>query len=197
MSQYYPALCATLARINDLIAGSGRDRDEVLNAAELARRTALPVAHVQTLLNGGQVPDDDIEQRVCARVHALYQARIAETGKRPADIRQEIAEHLQRSHEWVRRLCNGEKTPSVRDLHGLRGYFGIGDRFLFTASAADTLNGALQATLRMLEATEDNLLVRVMREFDQVLLARRGKALTEQEKSVITSYVTAVLDAPA
>jgi hypothetical protein len=36
-----------------------------------------------------------------------------------------------------------------------------------------------------------------MREFDQVLLARRGKALTEQEKSVITSYVTAVLDAPA
>jgi hypothetical protein len=190
------ALRATLARIDALCEETGSRHAAVLDAAELARAAALPIAEVQALLDGKELADSDtdIDTRVCLRVRALFEARVADTGRRPADIRQDIQAHLQISHEWARVLCNGSKVPNVRDLHRLREYFAVPADFHFTDTAAAALNSALQPTLRRMEARTGSLFGRFLEEFDQVVIAHRGRPLTPSEIAVMTTFVGAVLD---
>ncbi|MEU9925053.1 hypothetical protein AB0H51_27860 [Streptomyces griseoluteus] len=196
MTHPYDALRATLARIHALCEETGSSHTEALDAATLARAAALPVDDVQALLAGEELADRDtsIDARVCLRVRALFEARVAETGRRPADVRQEIQNRLQISHEWARRLCSGSQVPNVRDLHGLREYFGVPTAFHFTDSAATALNSALQPTLRRLEAQSGDLVGRYLEEFGQVVIAHRGRPLTKHEIAVMTTFVGAVLD---
>ncbi|MER7937833.1 MULTISPECIES: hypothetical protein [unclassified Streptomyces] len=196
MTQHHAALRATLARIHALCAQRQTDPGEVLDVEALSRATGLSIVDVRALLDGQDLADDDIETRVRQRLVTLYKGRVATTGKRAADIRQEIQAHLGVSHEWVRQLCNGAKTPNVAALAGLREYFGVPDRFHFTAPAAKTLDLELQPTLRVLEATSSGLLDRYLGELDALVVDQRGAALTPGEVRVMTTYVLALLHSP-
>ncbi|AXI91397.1 hypothetical protein SAM9427_37150 (plasmid) [Streptomyces sp. ETH9427] len=193
MSQSHAALGETLDRIRRLAAEGGKSLHDVVDAEALADAIALPIGIVEALLNGETLPPDDIEQRVCQRVHALYLARIARTGKRPTDVRREIEAHLGRSHEWVRLLCYGRKVPNVGDLHKLREFFGVCDSFHFTDPASQALNKALQPYLRQLEAANGSVLATLLRDFNAASLAYRGQVMNLREEAIVTTVFTALM----
>lgn len=194
MSQPHAALGETLDRIRRLAAERGQTLHDVVDPEGLADAIALPIEIVQALLNGEMLPPDDIEQRVCQRVHALYLARIARTGMRPTDVRREIQTHLGRSHEWVRLLCYGRKVPNVGDLHKLRDFFGVCDSFHFTDPASHALNKALQPYLRQLEAESGSLLTTLLRDFNAASLAYRGQVMNVREEAIVTTVFTALMN---
>ncbi|MEU9653449.1 hypothetical protein AB0E00_31760 [Streptomyces sp. NPDC048110] len=155
-------LSETLRRL-DRVVQEKEVRTKLLDAAELARRTALPVSTVRSLLQGGTPPDDSVNDRVRTRIAALAEAEMAATGKRMSDLASDISERLGVSGYWARQVCDGKKVPSVELLHGLVEYFGVeeGEAF-FTASAADALNRALLPVLHGLEDPENDPVLALM-----------------------------------
>ncbi|MET9355062.1 hypothetical protein ABZY14_19055 [Streptomyces sp. NPDC006617] len=155
-------LSETLRRLDRVIQGK-EDRSTLLDAAQLAGRTALPVSTVRSLLQGGVPPDDSVNDRVRMRIAALAEAEMAATGKRMSDLASDISERLGVSVYWARQVCDGKKVPSVELLHGLVEYFGVeeGEAF-FTASAADALNRVLLPVLYGLEHPESDPVLALM-----------------------------------
>ncbi|MFJ6071704.1 hypothetical protein ACIQFU_12820 [Streptomyces sp. NPDC093065] len=155
-------LSETLRRL-DKVVQEKAVRSELLDVADLAARTALPVSTVRTLLRGGAPPDDSVNDRVRARIAALAEAEMAVTGKRMSDLASDISERLGVSAYWARQVCDGKKVPSVELLHGLVEYFGVeeGEAY-FTASAADALNRALLPLLDKLEHPESDPVLALM-----------------------------------
>jgi hypothetical protein len=127
-------------------------RSHVLNVKDLAARTALPEETVRTLLAGGSVPTDTVNERVRSRIKALADAYLVQNGKRMSDLAGSISRQLGVSAFWARQVCSGDKVPSVQLLHGLVDFFGVeeGEAF-FTAPAPDALNRALLPVLAALE----------------------------------------------
>lgn len=155
-------LSETLRRLDRVVQEEGV-RTKLLDAAELARRTALPVSTVRSLLQGGTPPDDSVNDRVRTRIAALAEAEMAATGKRMSDLASDISERLGVSGYWARQVCGGKKVPSVELLHGLVEYFGVeeGEAF-FTASAADAVNRVLLPVLHGLEEPENDPVLALM-----------------------------------
>ncbi|MFD6189910.1 hypothetical protein [Streptomyces sp. NPDC060275] len=132
-----------MRRLDKVVQGK-EARSKLLDAAQLAARTALPVPTVRILLQGGVPPDASVNERVRTRIAALAEAEMAATGKRMSELASDISGRLGVSGYWARQVCDGKKVPSVELLHGLVEYFGVeeGEAF-FTASATDALNRVL------------------------------------------------------
>lgn len=183
----------TLARLAVLIPETGHSREETLNTAALARDTADPEEIVESLLNGQSIAEADIDQRVTRRVKALFLARIAETGHSRTRLYNEAAAHLQISSEWARLLLNGEKIPNIKLLSGLETFFGRRSGF-FQCTAADALDYALQPVLKTLDAGASDPMTELMNRFNLVAVARRGKPATHQQETMMTQFITAILE---
>jgi hypothetical protein len=195
LSKSPPPLPETLARLDAQIEEKSLDRGEVLDPRALSGRTALSEGEIQALLDGGAPRDDKVDDRIRSRVRALYEAYLAESGKRPADVCREVAAHLGISDKWARSLLNGDKMPNVPDLTRLAEFFRIdqGTKF-FTDPAAVALNEALQRTLQDLEGSaEDGPLLKFTIKHGVVTLALRGKRLTPRKQEALALMLEGLL----
>ncbi|WP_327428470.1 transcriptional regulator [Streptomyces sp. NBC_01236] len=195
MNESPPPLPETLARLDAQIAERSLDRGEVLDTRALSGRTALPEGEVRALLDGEALRDDKVDDRIRGRVRALYEAYLAESGRRPADVCREVAARLGISDKWARSLLNGDKMPNVPDLTRLAEFFHIdqGTKF-FTDPAAVSLNGALQRTLRELEGTaEDGPLLKFTTRHGVITLALRGRRLTPRKQEALALMLESLL----
>ncbi|WP_406329691.1 transcriptional regulator [Streptomyces sp. NBC_00203] len=195
MNESPPPLPETLARLDAQIAEKSLDRGEVLDTRALSGRTALPEGDVRALLDGEAPRDDKVDDRIRGRVRALYEAYLAESGRRPADVCREVAARLGISDKWARSLLNGDKMPNVPDLTRLAEFFHIdqGTKF-FTDPAAVALNGALQRTLRDLEGTaEDGPLLKFTTRHGVITLALRGRRLTPRKQEALALMLESLL----
>ncbi|MFE9175425.1 hypothetical protein ACFYN5_04150 [Streptomyces sp. NPDC007126] len=188
-------LSETLRRL-DRVVQEKEDRSKLLDAAELARRTALPVSTVRSLLQGGTPPDDSVNDRVRMRIAALAEAEMAATGKRMSDLASDISERLGVSGYWARQVCDGKKVPSVELLHGLVEYFGVeeGEAF-FTASAADALNRVLLPVLHGLEEPENDPVLALMDRYGvrSADLRAHGSLTREQLERLLEGVLRSVV----
>nr|WP_206210425.1 hypothetical protein [Streptomyces sp. SID10362] len=171
-------------------------RTKLLDAAELACRTALPVSTIRSLLQGGTPPDDSVNDRVRTRIAALAEAEMAATGKRMSDLASDISERLGVSGYWARQVCDGKKVPSVELLHGLVEYFGVeeGEAF-FTASAADALNRVLLPVLHGLEEPENDPVLALMDRYGvrSADLRAHGSLTREQLERLLEGVLRSVV----
>ncbi|MFD5966782.1 hypothetical protein ACFWGR_11195 [Streptomyces sp. NPDC060311] len=188
-------LSETLRRL-DRVVQEKEVRTKLLDAAELARRTALPVSTVRSLLQGGTPPDDSVNDRVRTRIAALAEAEIAATGKRMSDLASDISERLGVSGYWARQVCDGKKVPSVELLHGLVEYFGVeeGEAF-FTAPAADALNRVLLPVLHGLEEPENDPVLALMDRYGvrSADLRAHGSLTREQLERLLEGVLRSVV----
>ncbi|WP_435615476.1 hypothetical protein [Streptomyces coelicoflavus] len=188
-------LSETLRRL-DRVVQEKEVRTKLLDAAELARRTALPVSTVRSLLQGGVPPDDSVNDRVRMRIAALAEAEMAATGRRMSDLASDISERLGVSGYWARQVCNGKKVPSVELLHGLVEYFGVeeGEAF-FTASAADALNRVLLPVLHGLEDPENDPVLALMDRYGvrSADLRAHGSLTREQLERLLEGVLRSVV----
>ncbi|MFD0319251.1 hypothetical protein [Streptomyces flavalbus] len=146
----------TLERLGTLTAERGIDRSELLDPGELAARTALPLRTVRALLRGEAPPEDTVNERVRARIHALASAHLERTGQRMSDLVGSISRELGVSAYWARQVCSGQKVPSVELLHGLVGFFRVeGGEAFFTAPADEAVNRVLMPVVAALQRTSD------------------------------------------
>ncbi|MFJ6912850.1 hypothetical protein ACIQUX_02705 [Streptomyces sp. NPDC101133] len=188
-------LSETLRRLDRVVQEEGV-RTKLLDAAELARRTALPVATVRSLLQGGTPPDDSVNDRVRMRIAALAEAEMAATGKRMSDLASDVSERLGVSGYWARQVCDGKKVPSVELLHGLVEYFGVeeGEAF-FTAPAADALNRVLLPVLHGLEEPENDPVLALMDRYGvrSADLRAHGSLTREQLERLLEGVLRSVV----
>ncbi|MEU7209921.1 hypothetical protein HUT15_04965 [Streptomyces sp. NA03103] len=188
-------LSETLRRL-DRVVEEKEVRTKLLDAAELARRTALPVSTVRSLLQGGTPPDDSVNDRVRTRIAALAEAEMAATGKRMSDLASDISERLGVSGYWARQVCDGKKVPSVELLHGLVEYFGVeeGEAF-FTAPAADALNRVLLPVLHGLEDPENDPVLALMDRYGvrSADLRAHGSLTREQLERLLEGVLRSVV----
>ncbi|MFF1642439.1 transcriptional regulator [Streptomyces sp. NPDC058249] len=185
----------TLARLDAWIREQGLDRGEVLDPRVLSGRTAVSEGEIRALLDGAAPHEDKVDDRIRGRVRALYEACLAESGRRPADVCREVAARLGISEKWARSLLNGDKMPNVPDLTRLAEFFHIaeGTKF-FTDPAEVALNGALQRILRELEGTaQDGPLLRFTLKHGVVTLALRGKRLTPRKQEALALMLESLL----
>ncbi|MEU9286639.1 transcriptional regulator [Streptomyces sp. NPDC048275] len=190
-----PPLHETLARLDTQIAEKGLERGEVLDVAALSRATALAQDDVRGLLDGGAAREEGVGDRIRGRVRALYEAYLAESGRRPADVCRDVASGLGISDKWARSLLSGDKMPNVPDLTRLAEFFHIepGTKF-FTDPAPVVLNGALQGVLRELEGgLEDGPLLRFTIKHGVVTLALRGRQLTPRKQEALALMLEGLL----
>ncbi|MGX2998871.1 hypothetical protein JNUCC64_32145 [Streptomyces sp. JNUCC 64] len=147
-----PSLPETLDRLESLIGERGLSRADLLDATDLAARTALPEDTVHALLKGGTPPEDTVNDRVRARIRTLTELNLHRTGRKLSELVAEISRRLGVSEYWARQVCDGKKVPSVEFLHGLVEFFGVeGGEAFFTAQADEALNRVLRPVLRTLE----------------------------------------------
>ncbi|QUW94997.1 hypothetical protein [Streptomyces sp. V17-9] len=188
-------LSETLRRL-DRVVQEKEDRSKLLDAAELACRTALPVSTVRSLLQGGTPPDDSVNDRVRMRIAALAEAEMAATGKRMSDLASDISERLGVSGYWARQVCDGKKVPSVELLHGLVEYFGVeeGEAF-FTAPADDALNRVLLPVLHGLEEPENDPVLALMDRYGvrSADLRAHGSLTREQLERLLEGVLRSVV----
>ncbi|MCV2459719.1 hypothetical protein OEB94_10625 [Streptomyces sp. ICN988] len=188
-------LSETLRRLDRVVQEEGV-RSKLLDAAELARRTALPVSTVHSLLQGGTPPDDSVNDRVRTRIAALAEAEMAATGKRMSDLASDISERLGVSGYWARQVCDGKKVPSVELLHGLVEYFGVEEgEVFFTASAADALNRVLLPVLHGLEEPENDPVLALMDRYGvrSADLRAHGSLTREQLERLLEGVLRSVV----
>ncbi|MFE1587514.1 hypothetical protein ACFW6Q_17725 [Streptomyces sp. NPDC058737] len=188
-------LSETLRRL-DRVVQEEEVRSKLLDAAELARRTALPVSTVRSLLRGGVPPDDSVNDRVRTRIAALAEAEMAATGRRMSDLASDISERLGVSGYWARQVCGGKKVPSVELLHGLVEYFGVeGGEAFFTASAADALNRVLLPVVHGLEDPANDPVLALMDRYGvrSADLRAHGSLTREQLERLLEGVLRSVV----
>jgi len=182
----------TLERLDALIAESGRDRDEVLNIAELRDSTRLPEEQVSSLLNGETLPDETVRERLTSRINALVDAHVAETGQRIVDVRADIAATVGVSAEWVRRWLAGTAVPNIEDMMGLRKHFKVEEGF-FTAPASDLLARELEPILLELEGPVDPM-TQLVKELGLTGVSPRAKTMSPREKTILAKMIRSLLE---
>ncbi|MGV9248705.1 hypothetical protein [Streptomyces sp. NPDC003710] len=193
----------TLERLQALIHEQGSKLSEFLNYRTLAAQTALPEDTVRTLLQGGEPAVDTVNDRVRARIKALSDAYLTRTGKRMSDLAGSISQELGVSSFWARKVCSGEKVPSVELLHGLVSFFEVdGGEAFFTAPASEALNRALVPLLAALRPTPErpeaagDRLAGVLSKFDDVrgIALRQARDLPEERWNVLSATLNALLE---
>ncbi|MCG8971855.1 hypothetical protein [Streptomyces sp. CL12-4] len=142
----------TLSRIRELAAECGKPLGEVLNVARLSYVTGVSELDVQTLLDGGTVPEPEPEPMVRERVRFLYEHHKTEAGERrdQADIAAAIAQ----TTTWTKRLVEGLAKPNILVGAKLTQFYGVAPTFL-TDSPADAVNRELQQVLFDLQVEAD------------------------------------------
>ncbi|WP_240330552.1 hypothetical protein [Streptomyces sp. CB09001] len=184
-----------MRRLDKVVQGK-EARSKLLDAAQLAARTALPVYTVRILLQGGVPPDDPVNDRVRTRIAALAEAEMAATGKRMSELASDISGRLGVSGYWARQVCDGKKVPSVELLHGLVEYFGVeeGEAF-FTASATDALNRVLLPVLHSLEHPENDPVLALMDRYGvrSADLRAHGSLTREQLERLLEGVLRSVV----
>jgi hypothetical protein len=191
-----PSLSSTLDRIDRLLQEKQADRDKELDVDDLAFRTALPKSTVQALLNREPAPQDELEQRVCARIAAVGTAYLDTTGKRAADVRREIAAAVGRSPEWARLLLAGQSMPTVPNFVAVREYlqrglpFEIDEKF-FTAPADEALSRALQPVVERLGGHDP--LEAVLAELQVRSVDHRAADMSTRQRVALAEFIRAVV----
>ncbi|WP_405877190.1 hypothetical protein OG762_02010 [Streptomyces sp. NBC_01136] len=186
----------SLRRLNALIEEQGLNRSELLDPKEMADRTALPESTVRTLLSGGTVPADTVNDRVCARINTLANAHLDRTGRRMSDLAADIRERLGVSDYWARQVCDGKKVPSVEFLHGLVEYFAVeGGEAFFTMPAADVLDRVLRPVLQKLENPESDPVQALMAKYGvrDMDLRQHGSMTPEQLDRLLEGVIRSVV----
>lgn len=169
-----PPLPDTLRRLR----GHGARRD--LDPKKLAAKTALPEEVVRALLQGKDLPQQKVEERVCARIAAVAEAYRVRTKTRPAELVSEVADRLQITTVWARKLLTGEKMPNVTLLDELVDFFEIeGGQKFFTAPPAEALNRVLLLALRKYEDPNADPMT--------ALLAKHGVSADLRAHGVVTT----------
>lgn len=199
-----PPLPVTLKDLQALIRERGAACPKLLDPKELAVRTALPEETVRSLLHGGEPEADSVNDRVRARIKAVADAHLARTGQRMSDLAGSISRHLGVSAVWARKVCSGEKVPSVELLHGLVGFFGVeGDEAFFTAPAPEALSRALQPVLAALRPRQSGTAHAVTAPLEEVLAGygdirgvalRQAHGLPPERWNVLTATLKALLE---
>ncbi|MFE1206362.1 hypothetical protein ACFW5V_32265 [Streptomyces sp. NPDC058762] len=174
MSDPYPPLPETLARIRELSEACGKPIDEVLNAARLSHATGVAEPDVQTLLAGGATPDIDLDVMVRDRVRFLYETRTDGEGN-SRDIR-DIAAAIDQTTTWTKKLVTGDAKPNILVGAALTKYYDVASSFL-TDPPADAVNRELQPILFDLQVSTDP--GKALRDLGVVHIAGRSPQLHE------------------
>ncbi|MER5222915.1 hypothetical protein [Streptomyces flaveus] len=195
MSESFTPLQETLARI--------AEQGLVLDVKDLSRKTPwISAEDIQTLLDGEELTDEDVDTRIRERVQFLCSRRLAKDGKGYDDkeavnaLAKDIASGIGVSVVWARQLVLGEKMPSMVHGHQLTRYFGVPDGFL-TETPAAALNRTLQPHLQHDPDTSGNLddpLADLKSRFGLVGLARRGEPLSRDEAARFAGMIADVLE---
>lgn len=191
-----PPLSETLDRLEALLKEQELDRGDALKVDELAFATALPKETVQALLDRKPVPEDTLEDRVCARIAALAASYIDTTGKRAADVRREVAAAMGRSPEWARQLLAGQSMPNLPNFLALRSYFEQAlnldiDEAFFTAPADEALNRALQPIVDRLGGYDP--LAAVLAELQVARIDHRAANLSARRREALAAFIRSVV----
>ncbi|MFP8963363.1 transcriptional regulator [Streptomyces nanhaiensis] len=188
------SLDEVLERLDALSEDRGLTRDDVLDLGELSAATGLGTREIRTLLRGGRVRERKVGEIAPRRVNFLYERRLRESGRRPADIVGEVAAGLGVTGVWARSLLQGEKCPNVPHLAALADYFGVPLTF-FTDSPRDALIRELRPVLGRLEpdpaGVEPDPLTALVGEHGTRAIAARGggRALTRAQREAIARFV--------
>ncbi|MCT9107567.1 hypothetical protein [Streptomyces mirabilis] len=194
MSEFPAPLRETLSRI--------AEQDLALDAEGLSRRTGISVQHIQTLLDGGELTDEDVDTRIRERLQFLCRQRLAESGRTYRDreavaaLTKDIASAIGVSSVWARQLVSGEKTPSMKHGHELTRYFGVPDGFL-TETPAAALNRTLQSHLQNESGaggSPADPLAELKSRFGLVGISRRGEPLSRDEAARFAGLIAEVLE---
>ncbi|MFD5856139.1 hypothetical protein [Streptomyces chartreusis] len=190
MSDSARTLPETLARIEELIALSGRARDEVLNIRELSHATGLYESEVELLLAGGhldELDEEDQEALVRQRVRFLYeQHRGPNDG--PRDVR-EIAAAIGQTPTWTKKLVEGTAKPSLVSGSRLTKYYEVAATFL-TDSPDEALNRELRPVLFDLEVEADP--GKTLKEMGVLHLSSRSPVLGKQDLAALAKMVASI-----
>ncbi|CAL9326772.1 hypothetical protein [Streptomyces sp. SudanB91_2054] len=174
MSDPYPPLPETLARIRELSEVCGKPVDETLDAARLSFLTGVTEQDVRTLLAGGTAPAADLDVMVRDRVRFLYETRTDGKGN-PRDIR-DIAAAIEQTTTWTKKLVSGDAKPNILVGAALTKYYDVASSFL-TDPPADAVNRELQPTLFDLQVATDPS--KALRDLGVVHIAGRSPHLQE------------------
>ncbi|MGW3059468.1 helix-turn-helix domain-containing protein [Streptomyces goshikiensis] len=190
-----PHLPETLRRLNALIEEQDLARSEVLDVQRLAQMTALDESTVRHLIDGGNPPEDTVNDRVCARLKNMSDARMVRTGRRMSDLASEVAERLHISNYWARQLCSGKKTPNVEVLRGLAEFFQVeGAEAFFTAPADEALNRVLLPVLKSVgEPGQDPVQALLEKYGVQAVDLRHANMTADQMERLLAGVLQSVL----
>ncbi|MFD6294334.1 hypothetical protein ACFWFU_05955 [Streptomyces sp. NPDC060235] len=166
MRDPHRVLAETLRHIDSLLAEEGRTRDEALDTKDLSVECGVPQDVIQALLDGEEIPPEDITERIISRMVHLRETRLRPDGRRHSY--DEIASSFGASRASLSNLVNSRKKataesttaprpsrlggPLASTQAGIeRFFFGAPNGWL-SAEPASALNEALQPVLRSLAA---------------------------------------------
>jgi transcriptional regulator with XRE-family HTH domain len=173
----------------------GRSREDVLRVDKLAQETTLPPDVVAALLNGKDVPEEDVGSRIRGRLLRLRETRLRPDGKRYSYS--EIGESFGSSGAAISAIVNGSSRngPLAATQAGIeKFFFGRANGFL-SAEAAPTLDAALQSVLKDLEREATERRSAPLSEFDDVrgIALRQARDLPEEQWNVLRATLSALL----
>ncbi|MDH6218024.1 hypothetical protein [Streptomyces pseudovenezuelae] len=184
MSEPNASLLKTVARIEELIAKSGRRLAEVLDTKRLALASGLTEPEVELLLAGGMPEEEDPDDMVRNRVRFLYESHTGPNGG-PRDIR-DIAAAIDQTTVWTRKLADGKAKPSLWTGSQLTKYYKVAATFL-TDAPADALNRELQRNLFDLEVEADP--AKALRDMGVVHMSGRSPLMTKPDLAALARMV--------
>ncbi|MCD9875656.1 hypothetical protein [Streptomyces guryensis] len=188
VSEPYPPLAETVARIADLCRASGKSLDKELGVARLSRAAGVIESDVETLLAGGTPPEPDTDVMVRDRVRFLYRTHTNADGK-PRDIH-DIAAAIRQTTTWTRKLVSGEAKPNLVVGHALCKYYGVALGFL-TDPPADALKRELQISRFNLEVEVDP--EQALRELGVMhMTSRNPNGFERSQLAAIAKMVTSI-----
>lgn len=133
-------LTATAERVIDLAAELGRSRDDVLNVSELHLATGVPIAVVESLLQGESAGEPNRQERFKQRLKAIQALDVQ--GNKRKHSQAAIARQTGISRQQINALANGERKPTMDHCALIEAFFGRPAGFLMSEDAA-AVNGAL------------------------------------------------------
>ncbi|WP_331751369.1 hypothetical protein OID55_41770 (plasmid) [Streptomyces sp. NBC_00715] len=167
MRDPHRVLAETLRHIDSLLTKEGRSRDEALDTRSLSVQSGVPQDVIVMLLEGKELPVEDITERIVSRMVHLRDTRLRPDGRRHSY--DEIASSFGASRASLSNLVNSRRKAPSEAATGPRSsrlggplastQAGI-ERFFFgepngwlSAEPASALNEALQPVLTALTAT--------------------------------------------
>ncbi|MDQ0956033.1 hypothetical protein QFZ24_010042 [Streptomyces phaeochromogenes] len=206
------ALAETVSRIDSLLK-DGQTRGNVLDLDVLWRDSGVSRDVIPLLLDGKQLPAEEITERIIGRIIHLRETRLRPDGTRHSF--DEIAASYGASRASLSNLVNSRKdrqqertsSPESADPRPTRSggplastQAGI-ERFFFgqptgwlSAEPETALNNALQSVLRELERQNNaDPMARLRTNHGLRKLAARAPELAEDELELVTDWIETIL----